>query len=170
MASVNTTSIREEIARIDQDIARLSEAGKVSDESRMLFNTLLVIVNILIVIFMEKSMRKSSKNSSLPPSQTSEDQSSTKPVSNRKGPAQNDELLYQSRTVESETVATVDRCSHCGENLIQVSVTDYERRMRIDIVFERRVEDADAEKACFRLIYRVRYNVDWVSKPMYCTC
>ncbi|CAN0493782.1 unnamed protein product, partial [Hapterophycus canaliculatus] len=44
MATVNTASIREDIARVEQDIARLSEAGKVSDESRMLFNTLLMIV------------------------------------------------------------------------------------------------------------------------------
>jgi len=41
MASVNGTSIREEIAHVEQEIARLSEAGKVSDESRVLFSTLL---------------------------------------------------------------------------------------------------------------------------------
>ena len=39
MGTVNTASVREEIARVEQEIARLSESGKVSYESRMLFNT-----------------------------------------------------------------------------------------------------------------------------------
>ncbi len=76
MATVNTASVREEIARVEQEIARLSETGKVSDESRMLFNTLLMIVNMLVAIFMERSTKKNSKNPSIPPSQTTEDQSS----------------------------------------------------------------------------------------------
>ena len=76
MATVNTASVREEIARVEQEIAGLSETGKVSDESRMLFNTLLMIVNMLVAIFMERSTKKTSKNSSIPPSQTTEDQSS----------------------------------------------------------------------------------------------
>ena len=145
MATVNTASVREEIARVEQEIARLSETGKVSDESRMLFNALLMIVNMLVAIFMESSTKKTSKNSSIPPSQTTEDQSSKTSVSNKKGPAQNDELFDDSRTVETETVARVNRCSACGENLSKVSVTDYERRTRIDIVFEKCVEHVDAE-------------------------
>ncbi|MFK7892402.1 MAG: IS66 family transposase [Granulosicoccus sp.] len=111
----------------------------------MLFNTLLMIVNMLVAIFMERSTKKTSKNSSIPPSQTTEDQSAKTPGSNKKGPAQNDESFDNSRTVETETVAKVNRCSTCGENLSQVSITDYERRTRIDIVFEKRVEHVDAE-------------------------
>ena len=128
MATVNTASVREEIARVEQEIARLSETGKVSDESRMLFNTLLMIVNMLVAIFMERSTKETSKNSSIPPSQTTEDQSSKTSASDKKGPAQNDESFDNSRTVGTETVADVKRCSACGENLSQVSVTDYERR------------------------------------------
>ena len=40
-------------------------------------------------------------------------------------------------------------CEHCGENLRHVQVEDYERRTRIDIVFEKRIEHTDAEiKTC----------------------
>ena len=42
----------------------LDSAG--SDESRMLFNTLLMIVNMLVAIFLEKTTKKDSKNSSIP--------------------------------------------------------------------------------------------------------
>ena len=70
MASVNTKSIREELAQGEQGIERLSKAGKVSDESRMLFNTLLMIVNMLLVVILEKFTRKTSKNSIIPSTQT----------------------------------------------------------------------------------------------------
>ncbi|NND90315.1 MAG: transposase, partial [Granulosicoccus sp.] len=148
MASVNTSSIREEIAQVEQEIARLSAAGKVSDESRMLFNTLLMIVNMLVAIFLEKSTRKTNKNSSIPSSQTEEDQSATSSRSNKKGLLQNDEPFENSRTVETREVAKVIRCNHCCENLSKVTVTGYERRTRIDIVFEKRIEHVDAEIKC----------------------
>ena len=140
MATVNTASVREEIARVEQEIARLNESGKISDESQMLFNTLLMIVNMLLVISMERSTEKTSKNSSMPPSRTTDDQNSTTPSSKKKGPVQNDESLNNSHTVKTETVAKVIRCSACSKNLSQVSVTAYERRARFDIVFKKRVE------------------------------
>ena len=73
MASINTKSTGEEIAKVDQDIERLSAAGKVSDESRMLLNTLVMIVNVLVAMFLEEKTKKGSKNSIIPPSQTGED-------------------------------------------------------------------------------------------------
>lgn len=149
MASVNTTSIREEVARVEEEFSRLSEQGQLSAESRALFHSLLMIVNLLVTIFMEKSTRKTSRNSSLPPSQTSEDNSSPKPRTQGKGLEQNDESFVNSRTVESSAIARVDRCSHCGENLSMVAVMDHERRTLIDIVFEKRVDHIDAQiKRC----------------------
>ena len=149
MASVNTTSVREEIARIEQDLTRLGEQGKLSDESRILFRSLLTIVNMLVAVFMEKNTRKTSKNSSIPSSQTGDDKSSATSGSNGKGLAQNDESFDNSRSVETEEIAPVNHCSECGENLSKVSVTDHERRTRIDIVFEKRIEHVDAQiKRC----------------------
>ena len=43
MATVNTASVREEIARVEHEIDRLSETGKVSDESPMLLHILDVV-------------------------------------------------------------------------------------------------------------------------------
>ncbi len=149
MASVNTTSVREEIARIEQDLTHLGEQGKLSDESRILFRSLLMIVNMLVAVFMEKNTRKTSKNSSIPSSQTGEDKSAATSRSNGKGLAENSESFDNSRSVETEEVARVNRCSGCGEDLSSVSVTDHERRTRIDIVFEKRIEHVDAQiKRC----------------------
>ena len=149
MASVNTTSVREEIARIEQELIRLGEQGKLSDESRILFRSLLMIVNMLVAVFMEKNTRKTSKNSSIPSSQTGEDKSAATSGSNGKGLAENNEPFDNSRSVETEEIAGVNQCSECGENLSKISVTDYERRTRIDIVFEKRIEHVDAQiKRC----------------------
>ena len=138
MATVNTTSIRKEVARVEEEFSRLSDQGQLSAESRALFRSLLMIANLLVTIIMEKNTRKSSRNSSLPPSQTSADKSSRKPGSQGKGIEQNDEPFANSRTVESTEIAPVARCSHCGENLARVPVLDHERRTLIDIIFEKR--------------------------------
>jgi len=98
VASVNTTSIREEITHVKQQLDEQVRSGKVADETRMLISTLLMIVDMLVAIFLEKSTKKGNKNSSIPSSQTDEDNSS-KP----------------------------------------------ERRTRIDIVFEKRIEHTDAQ-------------------------
>ena len=42
-------------------------------------------------------------------------------------------------------VSPVCSCEHYGENLLNVQVEYYERRTRIDIVFEQRIEHTDAE-------------------------
>ena len=52
------------------------KAGKVSTEVAMLVNALMMLVNIILSIFMEKSTKKTSANSSIPPSQTPPDDTS----------------------------------------------------------------------------------------------
>lgn len=150
MASVNTTSVKAEIARVEEDLERLSAAGKVSEESRVLINTLLMILNLLVSVFMEKSTRKNSKNSSLPSSQTSTDRSTPGHSSrNKKAASQHKESFSHARTVETEAVISVTACDHCGESLKSVATKGHERRTLIDLVFEKRVEHTDAEiKQC----------------------
>lgn len=149
MATVNTSSVREEIALVKQQLDQQVRAGKVADDTRMLISTLLVIVDMLVAIFLEKNTKKNNKNSSIPSSQTAEDKSASTSRASAKKRAENDEPFANSRTVESLEVAAVTRCEHCGENLRSVQISDYERRTRIDIVFEKRVEHIDAEvKRC----------------------
>jgi len=145
MASVNTTSIREEITQIKHQLDEQVRAGKVAEETRLLFSTLLMIVDMLVAIFLEKSTRKTSKNSSKPSSQTDQDNSASTSGKSSSKRTENHESFVNSRTVESEQIAPVRSCDHCGENLCKIEVEDYERRTRIDIVFEKRVEHVDAE-------------------------
>lgn len=149
MAGVDTASVRDEVARVESTFDRLSADGKISEESRALFNALLMIVNLLVSVFLEKRTRKTSRNSGIPSSQTSADHSASKTRQPSQAPAEDTASFVNSRVVESHDVASVDCCTHCGESLRRVSVDEYERRTRIDIVFETRFEHVDAQiKSC----------------------
>jgi len=64
----------------------------------------------------------------------------------RGGGNENHTLAGHTRII---TTLPVSDCDHCGENLDNVPSGQYERRTKIDILFEKTVEDLDAEiKTC----------------------
>lgn len=150
MPKVNTTSVRAEIAQLKQQFDALDGAGQLATDVRALFSALLLIVDLLVAVFLEKSTAKNSKNSSIPPSQSEEDKSAKPGGSNKKGPKQNDEQFDNGRTVEDTTLSPVTQCGNCGRSLRSVPVFDHERRTRIDLVFEKRLEHVDAWAAPLR--------------------
>ena len=79
MATVDKTSIREEINRLKKQFDQLCSDGKVASEIQVVMNSLLVVVNLILAIFLEKKTRKNSKNSSIPSSQTDKDETAKKP-------------------------------------------------------------------------------------------
>ncbi len=78
MATVDKTSIREEINRLKKQFDQLCSDGKVSPEIQVVMNSLLVVVDLILVIFLEKKTRKNNKNSSIPSSQTDKDETAKK--------------------------------------------------------------------------------------------
>ena len=152
MATVNRPSLREEFERLKAEFGQLSAAGGMSAETRALFNALLMLFEVLMAIFMEKTTRKGSRNSSLPPSQTDKDDSAaTRPGAKGKGTKQNDARSRHSRTVTTTEVAAVDACATCGADLGDTPSQSRQRRTRIDILFEKVVHHVDADiKDCPR--------------------
>jgi hypothetical protein len=150
MPSVNQQSLREEFDTLKGEFEKLSSEGKITRESRALFQGMLMLLELVLAVFMEKTTKKNGNNSSLPSSQTDKDETSTgQPGSNSKGPNQNKEPIANSRTIETVEVAEVHCCATCGEDLHQVSPCAQERRTRIDIFFEKVVNHVDAEiKEC----------------------
>ena len=111
--------------------------------------SMFMIVELILSIFMERSTKKDSKNSSIPSSQTGKDDSSLDPQeSNGKGKKENDALAKNTRVHEQVTVSTVNFCEVCAEDLTETPCTHHERRTKIDIVFEKVVEHVDAEVKC----------------------
>jgi transposase len=148
MSTVNKASVREEVERIKSEFTRLCADDKITKECQFLFQSMLVLINLLIAIFLEKTTKKTSKNSSLPPSQTDPDES-THPGSKGKGKAESELTVANTRTIETVMVAKVSRCDVCGQDLKNIPCEHIERRTKIDIVFEKKIEHVDAEiKQC----------------------
>jgi transposase len=150
MSTINKQSLREEAERIKSEFDRLALDKKINSESKMLFQSMLMLINLLIVIFLEKTTKKDNKNSSKPSSQTEKDESSlTNKGSKGKGKQEPDAVASNTRTVETITISKAIECDICGEDLKKVACDGHERRTKIDIVFEKIIEHIDAEiKTC----------------------
>ena len=150
MATVNKSSLRTELDALKARFESLCVEGKMSADSRALVDTLLMLFEVLMAVFMEKHTPKSSANSSLPASQSPNDETArSAPGAKGKGPSHNDARCANTRTRESIRVLTVDACQRCGEDLTDAACLGHERCTPINIVFEKvvrqrtRRQDAD---------------------------
>ncbi len=118
MAYINKKSLREEFDVLKDECKRLSAEGKMTAESRTLFQALLMLFEVVLAAFMEKTTNKDTTNSSKPSSQTKKDDTSTtQPGAKSKGNVQNDALSSNTRTIETTHVAKVTVCEGCGQDL-----------------------------------------------------
>lgn len=152
MAAIDKQSVREEFDKIKAGFQEQVAAGKVSTDVATLFNALMMLVNIILSIFMEKTTKKTSANSSIPPSQTTPDDTSITTKS-KTGDDQNKQktvtVAGNTRTVETVTLLPALACETCGADLSDVECTCIERRTTIDIMFEKTEEHVDVEvKQC----------------------
>ena len=68
--SIDKASVRKQLNAIKEDFKTLSTSGKVPDETALLFKSLFTLLEVVLAIFMEKTTKKTSKNSGIPPSQS----------------------------------------------------------------------------------------------------
>jgi transposase len=99
MSTVNQASLRDEFARLKGEFGTLSAAGKAQGETAVLMNAVFMLLEVMVVIFLEKTTSKNSRNSSLPSSQTKADDSATKPGPKSKGSGSQGQSFANSRTV-----------------------------------------------------------------------
>jgi len=146
MSTFNKKSVRDEFDSLKMKFKDLSKENKVSPECALLFNSLIILVELILSIFLEKQTKKNSNNSSIPPSQTEPDESSLPAKgSSTKGKAEKKTQINNSRTIETIEVLTINECEKCGESLTEVDCKCYERRTKIDIVFEKTIAHVDVE-------------------------
>ena len=149
MARLDKASLREEFDTLKGQFEQRCAEGKMGADSRALFQALLMLFELLMAVFMEKRTTKNSRNSGLPPSQTDKDDSAPQAGAKAKGRGQEHTRCENTRTVETLEVIPVTACEACGEDLSRLPTDRYERRTRIDIVFEKVVSHVDAEiKQC----------------------
>jgi len=75
LASLDKSSVRDEVSQLKADYEQLCANGKVSSEVAALMKSLFLIIELILSIFLERATKKSSSNSSIPPSQTEPDPS-----------------------------------------------------------------------------------------------
>lgn len=73
MAAVNEKFVREELEAAQEQLQALRQSGKVSPEADTLFRILMPMLTLLVTVLLEKTTRKTSRNSSIRPSQMDED-------------------------------------------------------------------------------------------------
>ncbi len=109
MASVDKASVREEVGRLKTDFQTLCAKGKVSAEIQVLMNSLFMIVELMLSIFLERKTRKTNHNSSIPSSQTDKDDTAIGyGGSNGKGKGGQSGRAGNTRTSQSTTIAALD--------------------------------------------------------------
>jgi len=150
MATIDKQSLRESFERHKDEFNKLSRSKKVAPEFIALVNGLLMLMELMLAIFLEKKTKKTSANSSKPPSQTEKDESSLgHEGSNGKGKKENNTVANNTRVKKTVTVSRVLVCNVCGEDLSDAPSHQCERRTKMDIVFEKVIEHVDAEiKKC----------------------
>ncbi|MBF0314225.1 MAG: IS66 family transposase [Oligoflexia bacterium] len=149
MTELKKESLRENFNLLKSDYEKITKQHKVTPELSAVIKSLIMLMELMIAIFMEKKVKKTSSNSHKPSSQTEKDQTSTQSGSKGKGKDINDLTSDNCKVRESIKLVTVTTCDHCGEDLSSQPSDKIERRTKIDIFFEKRVEHVDAEvKEC----------------------
>ena len=114
MATVNKASLRTEFGALKARFEALCANGKMSPESRALFEAFLMLFELLMAVFLEKNTPKSSRNSGLPSSQTGADETARRPGAQGKGPKSR---AAPNRVVAETRTAPVTECRACGRDL-----------------------------------------------------
>ena len=101
----------------------------------------MLLVQLLLTLLKEKTTRKGSKNSGLPSSQTSRDETASgKSGTKGKGPDPKIHDNAHIRKVTETTLSAVTECSGCGRDIAGVACSGHEKRTPADLVFEIRTE------------------------------
>ena len=152
MATVDKASLRSEFDALKGRFESLCAAGGMSPEGRALVDALLMLFELLMAVFMERSTPKGTRNSGLPSSQTGADGTARgRAGAKGKGPKLRAAQDGPNRLVIQTRTAAVAECRACGRELADVDPSGHERRVLVDIVFETSETTVEAEiKTCPR--------------------
>ncbi len=75
MDNLDKASVRSEVSRLKADFEKLCDEGKSIGESQAIITSLFMVVELILVIFLERTTKKDATNSSKPSSQTEKDAS-----------------------------------------------------------------------------------------------
>ena len=132
-----------------EQVEALRKAGRVSPEADAVFGVLMPLLTLLLAVLLEKTTRKNSGNSSVPPSQLEQDETARRAKPGRQATPAEDGSGSNLQKITSEQTLAVTACDRCGADLSQADPIDRERRVLYDIVFQVIKQRVEAEvKQC----------------------
>ncbi|MCU7835416.1 MAG: hypothetical protein KZQ83_09185 [gamma proteobacterium symbiont of Taylorina sp.] len=75
IAQIDKTTVRNKVSRVKTDFEQLCSDGKITTEIKFLINSMFMIMELMLSIFLEKTTKNDNKNSSILSSQTEKDES-----------------------------------------------------------------------------------------------
>ena len=116
--AVDRHSLREDFDACQKTFERLREEDEMSPAVIALVESMLVLMKLMVALFLEKTTKKTNRNSGLPSSQVDKDETSKGRSGSRgKGPGQEKTATDNTRFVTVDDTVTVEACEHCGEDL-----------------------------------------------------
>ena len=107
-------SIRKKIEAAKKEAEDLLKSKKVAKETATVIGPLLLVIDIIVSVLLEKKTRKNSSNIGLPPSRNNGSNGNRNTVQGdreKKG-----EQLQNTRNVETEEITSPNECGKCNEN------------------------------------------------------
>lgn len=132
---MNKDSIRARIAEIKKKSKVTLDQQNVSPEVASLIDSFLIMIDILVLVFLEKKVRKTSSNSGVPPSQNFGSNGNR----NKPGDLESDKKgsqLPNTRNITEEILMPVTECGGCGAIFSSEKAQERETREEIDIIYE----------------------------------
>lgn len=127
-------SIRKKIDEAKEKAQKALGRKGVSPDLVIAVESLLLLIEILATLFLEKKIRKNSSNSGLPPSQNFGSNGNRNNGTNERPDKSN--LIENITASETSETLTPVECLKCGEDLAPVKVVRTEERKKIDILYE----------------------------------
>lgn len=130
-------SKKESIRKQIDEAKKAIEAGLAKNKNPELaeaIRSLLIVIEVMVALFLEKKTRKNSSNSGLPPSRNNGPNGNRN--NNQGDRSKNGNQLKNTRKVTTSETVSPDNCSKCGVDLSNTEVKETENRKKIDIIYE----------------------------------
>ena len=128
-------SVRDNIEKLRQESKVFLNDKTLSPELKFFIKSIFSLIDIIVVILLEKKVRKNSSNSGLPPAQGF-GSNGNRNKSNNGDEGKKGSRLPNSRTKKKKVNLSPSECSNCNADLIDAEVTKSEERKKIDIIYE----------------------------------
>lgn len=131
---MNKESIRLKINEAKKDAELLLNKKNVGSETAAVIKSLILVIEIIVAVLLEKKVRKNSSNSGLSPSQNNGSNGNRNKGSGERAGLGNS--ANNVRQVETSETVRPENCTKCDADLDGAKVKGREERQKIDILYE----------------------------------